>query len=270
MYQVSIGSIFKNEMMVLKEWLDHYIHHGIEHFYLINDNSTDDYLSVLEPYKQKITLFHNTIDVGVLNRQSLAYDRYLLPILHKRETQWLCILDLDEYLYSPLDVSIPKILVSYTDYAVLHVNWLVFGSNGYKEQPASIVQAFTKRAPINHMFLTNAKAPISLVLTYGPKYIVNSAYPVEHLYVHTCIAKGKYKNVSTMMSWMNMKIEYNPPLLINHYWVMSEEYWRKVKMVRGDADNYLSTSTRNMNYYSQYDINIETDTRLAEQNASIL
>ena len=50
MYKLSVGALFKNEASILKEWIEHYLHHGVEHFYLINDNSTDNFLDVLQPY----------------------------------------------------------------------------------------------------------------------------------------------------------------------------------------------------------------------------
>jgi hypothetical protein len=37
-YYLSVGAIFKNESMILKEWIEHYLHHGFEHIYLINEN----------------------------------------------------------------------------------------------------------------------------------------------------------------------------------------------------------------------------------------
>jgi hypothetical protein len=47
---------------------------------------------------------------------------------------------------------------------------------------------------------------------------------------------------------------------------MSEEYWQKVKMERGDADCWHSDTARNMDYFKCWDINIETDMRLYDQN----
>ena len=44
MYYLSILAIFKNEAMNLKEWIEHYILNGVEHFYLINNGSTDNFL----------------------------------------------------------------------------------------------------------------------------------------------------------------------------------------------------------------------------------
>ena len=49
-YKVSIGAIFKNEALYLKEWIEFHRIVGVEHFYLYNNNSDDNYREVLEPY----------------------------------------------------------------------------------------------------------------------------------------------------------------------------------------------------------------------------
>ena len=49
-YKVSICAIFKNEGPYLKEWIEFNHIVGVEHFYLYNNNSEDDYVSVLQPY----------------------------------------------------------------------------------------------------------------------------------------------------------------------------------------------------------------------------
>eukprot|EP01024_Parvocaulis_polyphysoides_P009844 TRINITY_DN13199_c0_g1_i1.p3 TRINITY_DN13199_c0_g1~~TRINITY_DN13199_c0_g1_i1.p3 ORF type:complete len:138 (-),score=4.69 TRINITY_DN13199_c0_g1_i1:75-488(-) len=46
-YNVSIGTIFKNEAQYLLEWIAYHTIIGIEHFYLFNDDSTDEFMEVL-------------------------------------------------------------------------------------------------------------------------------------------------------------------------------------------------------------------------------
>ena len=48
MFKLSVGAMFKNESLIIKEWLDHYIYNGVEHFYLVDDNSDDNYLSIIQ------------------------------------------------------------------------------------------------------------------------------------------------------------------------------------------------------------------------------
>ena len=55
-YTLSCCMNMKNEGKFLKEWLDHYISEGVEHFYLIDNGSDDNYNVKIEPYMNKITL----------------------------------------------------------------------------------------------------------------------------------------------------------------------------------------------------------------------
>ena len=52
-YKVSVCAIFKNEAPYLKEWIEFNHLVGVEHFYMYNNNSEDDYLAVINPYIEK-------------------------------------------------------------------------------------------------------------------------------------------------------------------------------------------------------------------------
>jgi Glycosyl transferase family 2 len=53
---VCILAIFKNEADGLEEWLQHYLDLGVSHFYLIDNDSTDNFMPIIEKYKKNITL----------------------------------------------------------------------------------------------------------------------------------------------------------------------------------------------------------------------
>ena len=65
---VCIVAIFKNESHILKEWMEHYISQGIDKFFLIDHNSTDNYFHILQPYINSgmVELFLETQDVSEL------------------------------------------------------------------------------------------------------------------------------------------------------------------------------------------------------------
>ena len=46
-YRISICGIFKNEAPFLKEWIEFHEMIGIEHFYLYNNNSDDNFEEIL-------------------------------------------------------------------------------------------------------------------------------------------------------------------------------------------------------------------------------
>jgi len=47
---IAILTCFKNESHILKEWIEHYKNRGVDHIFMINDFSNDNYLEILKPY----------------------------------------------------------------------------------------------------------------------------------------------------------------------------------------------------------------------------
>jgi len=66
-----------------------------------------------------------------------------------KESKWVAIMDLDEFLYSPKDINIKNILDKYDSYSQITVDWLCFGSNEHLLQPQSVVEGFTKRSEVD-------------------------------------------------------------------------------------------------------------------------
>ena len=56
-HELSICAIFQNEAPYLKEWLDYHLHVVVEHFWLYNNESQDDFRPILQPY----------IDAGIVD-----------------------------------------------------------------------------------------------------------------------------------------------------------------------------------------------------------
>jgi hypothetical protein len=92
-YSVAIGAVFKNEAAILDEWLQHYIAEGVEHFYLVNDHSTDTYLDVLSKYGSNLVTLY---DKSRPHSQVYNYQKFLRRA--KAQSIWLALLDLDEFV----------------------------------------------------------------------------------------------------------------------------------------------------------------------------
>ena len=58
MYYLTACLIFRDAASYLEEWLRFHLLVGVEHFYLYDNDSSDDYLSVLRPFcaEGKVTL----------------------------------------------------------------------------------------------------------------------------------------------------------------------------------------------------------------------
>jgi hypothetical protein len=263
-YYLSVASIFKNESWGMKEWLDHYKFHGVDHVYLVNDFSTDDYQSILQLYIDDgfVTLYQNDNPERYTGRQIDMNNKFFKPIF--KESQWLANIDLDEFLYSPREVNLKNILKKYESYAGVVANWVWFNSNGHEKQPPLVVEGFTKRCEYNQrIYMKPPGLPPEWVQFNAPKLVLNSNFDVQSFETHTAITSGNMINVSTQ------GMPNDPELLINHYQLQSREYWQNVKMNRGDVNHWFKGSPRDFEGYESMDVGDILDTRLWEQNKEI-
>ena len=45
-YYLSVFAVFKNKSHIFRERITHYLKEGVDHFYLFDNGSTDNYVSV--------------------------------------------------------------------------------------------------------------------------------------------------------------------------------------------------------------------------------
>lgn len=127
-YQLSVCAIFRNESKYLKEWIEYHRLVGVDHFYLYNNNSRDNYVANLRPYVDKgiVTLIQwadcidieneNNTFIWALGTQIPAYENALKRYAIK-ETNWLVFLDVNEFLVPVHSDKIIDILEQYKQYA---------------------------------------------------------------------------------------------------------------------------------------------------------
>lgn len=248
---LGIGAVFKNETHIMIEWIEHYLFHGVDHIYLINDHSTDNIQVIKDMYinNSKITFFDSDVDSGPWRRQVDIYNKYLLNEIKKYD--WFSILDLDEFLYSPSFINFKDALEKIPiEVSQIFVNWVTFGSNFHEKQPYSTVKGFDRR--ISNILHPDFKSH---------KNLFRSSC-LNALDIHT-------HNVSGISSNYSAEIEA-PLFLLNHYVIQSKSFFTNVKSTRGDVNKIVDTSFRDMNYFKRYDHNDTLDTRLYEQNKPII
>ncbi len=257
-YFLSIGAIFKNEAMAMKEWLDHYLREGVEHFYLINNGSTDSFQEILREY-DCITLFHDASS-GI---QVSAYNRYIYPIA-KAETEYIGILDLDEFAYGSGTETIASIIKQepFCTYDRIWCPWLRFGSNGHVQQPPSIVQSFTKRRVLTDNILGKSFAKTSALLKLGIH--VHTMVPGSH-----CVISDGTKNYDIESKHSITEEQQEQCMIrVNHYELQSYDWFHTIKARRGDVHRGISFQKFNTPLTSFHYMDsacIETDTRLLEK-----
>jgi hypothetical protein len=257
MYFLSVGALFKNEEHAIVEWIEHYLFRGVEHFYLIDDRSTDSSVEKLQPYIKKglITLFTSNHPY-YLGRQRNMYNEYFTP--HIKETEWLLIVDLDEFVWSPASVSfVPLLRDLFNENSQLQAISLQFYSNGHIKQPKSIVEGFTKRDSTKFRMLENGQANLPV------KYFIHTTYDFSSLNVHHA------DHVLEEIKLTRFKIVNTHVFQLNHYICQSREFWNTVKCTRGDSDDYRNRTPEEFDEIHKSIDEVE-DYGLLEQNRSLL
>lgn len=229
----------KNEGMVIEEFIDHYLWQGVEKIYLIDNGSTDDMRKRIEPYVSlgKVEYFFRPQPYKQFEHYNEVYKKV------RNECKWVIVCDADEYIYNraaDAEGGIRKYLegLDYEKVGVIYVQWKMFGSSGWVEQP---------EGGIRKSFLWRAKD-----INAHTKAIVNTRWVKEvNIHVSDC---DESKEV----------IHAPEELALNHYAIMSREYFEKVKMSRGDATQEHLNNFRDWSYFERYDTNEVEDLELAD------
>jgi hypothetical protein len=232
MYYLSILAIFKNETHILEEWIEHYLWQGVEHFYLIDNNSFDNPLDILQKY----------IDKGIISYyfrpKKYAQTEHYREIYSylKNQTKWMIMADLDEFWYSEFGL-ISSLLKKYESFDVIYSFWNIFGSSSLIEQPKSVRKSFIYKRPL---------------LDQDHKYICQT------------------KNIEPRQIWIHSVIDCknivydNTYFKLNHYVIQSFNFFKQNKMTRGDADNTTYEKKRTIEWYHIMDKDcIELDLTLS-------
>ena len=264
-HKLSVLALFKNEGHALGEWVEHYAREGASSIHLVNNNSDDDYLTPLSPWREK-GLVHLHED-SRLHAQRQIYNDYLQGL--RSECEWLLVCDLDEFIYArrPHHSIVDYLEQIHWSTSCIHLPWKMFGSSGLKEQPESITHGFTRRANADHSHVCMPSPGLI------PAKIIARASRIRSLDVHTCnltwgrrlLPNGDPAEKTSFQATSEHLLSEHP-LHLNHYAIQSESLFRSIKMTRGDVGSKSYSNIRDMAYFSKYDTNSVSDQELAEKH----
>ena len=246
-YYLTIMAIFKNESHIFEEWIEHYIKEGVEHFHLINNGSTDNFMPTLNKYADRITYYERPERW----RQVKHYGA-IFPLI-KKESEWLLVCDLDEFIFARENYkTIPDIIKEFekTGTTQIYLPWKIFSSNKHIEQPESVIQGFTDRK--HYQDWDNR----------SKKYIVKLDY-LRRLNIHGCqMSNGRTVdpcNQTPKMRGGRLRINEDElskhKLHLNHYAIQSLTWFMKVKMARGSCATPKNDNVKTLQYFKEYDQN---------------
>ena len=253
METLAILAIFRNEATILEEWIEYHINEGVDHFYLINNISTDNYSEILTKYKGKITLYqHNQLyNVNTIEETFGGQHESYKNVLPDIKEDWLYVVDLDEFAYVRKPYTNIKDLLIKEGHRFdqIAIKLKQFTSGGLIKQPNSVVDNFTVRwdhdiyryflgkciartnkieyIEINHCFLKNGSITVDGNLENPTDFFTFENKKENKKDIHTFLNTKHLYLDSTEQS---IKRDI---ILSNHYSVQSRDWFLNVKAKRG-------------------------------------
>jgi len=233
-YKLSIIAIFKNEAMNLRLWLEHYLWQGVEHFYLIDNDSIDNPLNVLQEYIDKgiVSYFFRPEKYKQVQHYRNIFDENNI----KHDTKWLLICDLDEFFFGT-EKKLLSTLNDFKEYDVINTNSFFYGCDNNIKHPKDI--------RISNIHRNND-------IINGNKYIfkTNCIQDSSEIWIHWLVIPNTIKKNDNLKQITN-----NTKIRLNHYQIQSLEYYQNIKMTRGDVSREDLENYRTMSQFNEYNYN---------------
>lgn len=247
---VGIVAMFKNEGQVLFEWILHHVEEGVTEFILLNNDSTDDFVSQVNKVREVVK--GSGVVIQVIDTPGRhVQNRKLFQYWNKVKTDWVMIIDLDEFVYARRGFkTIPQYLASVdADVEQIWLTWKMFSTGGHRRMPESIVSGSTRRWEDAECWgsgktIYRVKGNHRGFLNYhrghrpaeGNKLILSNNIESTDFGPRKPVCRTKEE------------IEAHN-LHLNHYSLISFEFYKKVKMTRGDAADKNSNDVRDLPTY---------------------
>lgn len=244
-YRVSLCTIFKDESVYLREWIEFHRIVGVDHFYMYDNMSIDGYKQILKPY----------IDAGLVTLIDWPYEQAQMEAYKhcidnfKNQTNWIGFIDMDEFVVPIEYDDIYHFLRNFEkNRGSVVLYWQQFGTNGKYERNLSdlvtedFVVAWRKHRDIGKVFY-------------------NTAYELDEsenkLFHHLMWTRYNGKKVPPvncfdkvcMNGWNRVPCDQFP-IQINHYFSKSLSEWEQ-KMKKGDV--YFKNNPHDMKYLQRHE-----------------
>ena len=247
-YRISLCGMFKNEGRFLKEWVEYYKMIGIDHLYMYNNNSEDNYLEILKPYIDNgfVTLIDWTKNHAQIEGYKDCFDKF------RNETQWLAFIDIDEFIVPVSSSDINEWIKGYERYPSVLLYWKMFGTGGKMkhdynqlviEQYSVCEERFTKRWG-KCIFNTDYDIAYYNQMTH---HYTCMRYPVGGLKIRVVPVNVFKQFIVGGICYRFMENYDRRSIQLNHYWSKAWDYYEE-KRQRTDV-YHKENPKKDLNYF---------------------
>jgi hypothetical protein len=243
MYNLSFMLLVKDSAKYLNEWLAYHHSIGVEHFYIINDMSSDSIKEVLEPW---INLgIVDMTDYDIDGKQAAIYSYFCRQL--NGATKWLGFLDMDEFLVVKNGNAAEWLNTFPEETSSVEINWCCFGSSGLENyENVFVTKRFKKYSNIDFGPNIHVKSIVKL----GEDPIFVEPHSISRSVNYARDSNGELVN---KRYFLNRKPIWDNAW-INHYFCLSKEEFGE-KLRRGRADTKDPINARRWQTFEEFDRN---------------
>ena len=254
-YDVAICGIFKDEACYLREWLEYHLIIGVDHFYLYNNFSADEFEEILAPYIDNgiVTL----IDWPYKQAQIAAYENCINKF--KDETKWIGFIDIDEFIVPKATDDIYLFLRQFDNRGSVLIYWKMYCSSGIvnRENNALVIEDFVlsykKYSNIGKCFYnTGFEYEIASECNKAMHHFLCTTYRGKRIMPVNCFDNVVF-GMSSSRSYMVDNIDF--PIQINHYFTKS---WSEYMNKRIKTDVYHEINPHTIDYFFEHEIKCDS------------
>ena len=234
-YNCSIIAVFQNEAPYMKEWIEYHHMIGVDHFWLYDDTSTDNWREVLHPYIEQGLV--EVTDWSEPRRKGSPWPEPQKQCyregLKKAQgvSKWVALIDIDEFILPMADKSLTDCLEKrFSKASGIYITWRNFGTGRVSLNP---------HEPILFK-LTSASAKFHCRNNVGKSIVRPEDVEIDALwFVHHCPPKtgkiymdGDGNLIPFVKNDMSNAVHHDTYLRLNHYFTRDENWFKEVKLGR--------------------------------------
>lgn len=233
--KLSLCLIARNEGEYLIEFIEFHRKQGVEHFFVYDNNSTDNTKDICDFYvSQKICTYlpFETWDYRY-NPQILAYAHYLATF--RTYSEWTIFIDADEFLFSPIYERLTDLVDRHKDKDAILVPWRMFGTDGHISKPKSLVTRSYYQVAYPDTDYSKFKSIVRATKVTAVPSRCPHLFQFEDL-VGGSLPNGKLLNFNNNKYVVQLSDVSPTELYLNHYFTKSkQEFELKLKNRRAVA-----------------------------------
>lgn len=248
-YKVTICAIFRDESSFLKEWIDYHRVIGVEHFYLYNNLSSDEYRTVLQPYIEQGVV--DLIDWPGRYAQLSAYEDCYKKFA--TEAEWIGFIDLDEFVCPLYEDDLGRWLHRFRRFPSVCLYWRMFGTSGQLEHDAQryVIEQYTSAWPY----------PTDIGKSFINTRFDFPRFDSPHFFCSRVRWMGrdfKLYPVNEFKYFIVYLVHYLPlfgcryTMQVNHYWSKAYRHYAYKDKVRGSAYSSESQAIRQERFEERF------------------